>query len=255
MGAFRFMKVLVGTSGWNYNHWRRVFYPENLPQNRWLEFYSKYFDTVEINMTFYRFPMERAIEKWKKNVPHGFIFSVKGSRIITHVKKLKDVESIFKKFLSLISIFENNLGPVLFQLPPSFSFNKERLIGFCELLSSQEIIKNGMFSIELRDKRWLNEEGFSILKKYNISLCFSDYPGVEVKSPLTASFVYIRRHGPTSLYSSCYTEKEIRKEASFIENFLKNNIGVFIYYNNDANAWAVRNALQLKEMIKNASEN
>ncbi len=249
------MKIFVGTSGWNYGHWRGIFYPNALPQNRWLEFYSKYFDTVEINMTFYRFPFKRAIEKWKKTVPTGFIFSVKGNRIITHVKKLKEVESILKKFLSLISIFEDNLGPVLFQLPPSFSFNKERLTVFCEFLASQEIIKKGMFSIELRDKRWINEETFQILEKYNISLCFSDYPGVEVSSPLTASFVYMRRHGPTSLYSSCYSEKEIRRDASSIESYLKNNVDVFVYYNNDANAWAVQNALQLKEMVKNASEN
>lgn len=244
------MQAFIGTSGWNYSQWRGIFYPEEVSQNRWLEFYSRFFDTVEINMTFYRFPNEKAIEKWKRTVSKGFLFSVKGNRIITHVKKLKDVESILKKFLSLILLFEDKLGPVLFQLPPSFSFKKERLAAFCELLTSQEITKNMKFSIELRDKRWINEEVFSILKSYNISLCFSDFPGVEINSPFTASFVYIRRHGPTTLYSSCYTEEEIKKDASFIGNCLKNKMHVFIYYNNDANAWAVKNAFQLKEMLK-----
>lgn len=244
------MKAFIGTSGWNYNHWQSIFYPEEIPKKNWLEFYSRFFDTVEINMTFYRFPDEKTIGKWIKIVPDGFIFSVKGSRIITHVKKLKDVEGILKKFLNLISLFEDRLGPVLFQLPPSFSFKAERLKNFCELLSSQDIIKNGKFSIELRDKRWINEEVFQILKNHNICLCFSDYPGVKINSPLTSFFAYIRRHGPASLYSSLYTEKEIEEDAFFIKGFLKNGIEVFIYYNNDANAWAVKNALQLKEMIE-----
>jgi len=249
------MKILIGTSGWNYSHWQGIFYPEGIPQNRWLEFYSRFFKTVEINMTFYRFPPEKMIENWKNRVPEGFVFSVKGNRSITHLKKLKNVEFILKKFLSLISIFEQKLGPILFQLPPSFSFKKELLKEFCEVLSSQEIIKNGKFSVELRDKRWINEEVFSILKIYNISLCFSDYPGVEIDSPSTADFVYIRRHGPTSLYSSCYNEEEIRKDAYFIGKYLEKDMDIFVYYNNDANAWAVQNALQLKEMVKNASKN
>ncbi len=246
------MKALIGTSGWNYSHWRKIFYPEEISQGRWLEFYSRYFETVEVNMTFYRFPLEKNVENWKNKVPEGFVFSVKGNRSITHIKKLKNVESLLKKFLSVISMFGEKLGPILFQLPPSFSFKKELLKEFCEILSSQEIIKNGKFSIELRDKRWVNEEVFSILRIYNISLCFSDYPGVEIDSPLTADFVYMRRHGPTFLYSSLYSEKEIRRDAFFIEKYLKKNVDVFVYYNNDAHAWAVQNALQLKEMVKNA---
>lgn len=249
------MKILIGTSGWNYNHWRKIFYPEELPQNRWLEFYSRYFETVEVNMTFYRFPPEKTVENWKNKVPEGFVFSVKGNRSITHIKKLKNVEFILKKFLSVISIFDEKLGPILFQLPPSFPFKKEHLKEFCEVLSSQEIIKNGKFSIELRDRRWVNEEVFSILRIYNISLCFSDYPRVKIDSPSTADFVYMRRHGPTSLYSSRYNETEIMRDAFLIKKYSKTNMDIFVYYNNDANAWAVQNALQLKEMIKNACEN
>lgn len=244
------MKAYIGTSGWNYSHWRLIFYPQEIPLNRWLEFYSDFFDTVEINMTFYRFPNEKAIEKWKRAVPEGFLFSIKGSRIITHVKKLKDVEEILKKFLKIVSLFENKLGPILFQLPPSFSFKADRLKNFCELLSSQDIIKKGKFAVELRDKRWVNEEVFDILKTYNICLCFSDYPGVKIDAPLTSFFSYIRRHGPTFLYSSLYTEKEIKADARIIKDYLKNKIEVFVYYNNDANAWAVKNAIQLKEEIE-----
>lgn len=246
------MKTLIGTSGWNYNHWRKIFYPEGILQNKWLEFYSRYFETVEVNMTFYRFPSEKTVENWRNKVRGGFVFSVKGNRIITHIKKLKNVEFVLKKFLSVISIFGEKLGPVLFQLPPSFPFKKESLKEFCEVLSSQEIIKNGKFSLELRDRRWINEEVFSILRTYNISLCFSDYPGVEIDSPSTANFVYMRRHGPSSLYSSCYSEEEIKRDAFFIKKYSKTSIDVFVYYNNDANAWAVQNALQLKEMVKNA---
>lgn len=246
------MKTLIGTSGWNYNHWRKIFYPEGILQNKWLEFYSRYFETVEVNMTFYRFPSEKTVENWRNKVPEGFVFSVKGNRIITHIKKLKNVEFVLKKFLSVISIFGEKLGPVLFQLPPSFPFKKESLKELCEVLSSQEIIKNGKFSLELRDRRWINEEVFSILITYNISLCFSDYPGVEIDSPSTADFVYMRRHGPSSLYSSCYSKEEIKRDAFFIKKYSKTSIDVFVYYNNDANAWAVQNALQLKEMVKNA---
>jgi uncharacterized protein YecE (DUF72 family) len=244
------MKVYIGTSGWNYKHWKGLFYPEEIPESKWLEYYSRFFNTVEINMTFYRFPDEKSVEKWEKMVPAGFLFSVKGNRIITHVKKLKDIENLLKRFLTIISLFGRKLGPVLFQLPPSFAFKKERLNEFCKVLSSQNIIEKGKFSIEMREKSWLNEETFSILKFYGISLCFSDYPELEVSSPLTSSFAYIRRHGPSSLYSSCYTEKEIEEDSRFILELIREKKDVFIYYNNDAYAWAVKNALQLKEKIE-----
>ncbi len=250
MGAFRLMKVLLGTSGWNYKHWSGLFYPSKIPQKDWLKYYAGFFNSVEINMTFYRFPQEKVIEAWKKQVPSGFIFSIKGNRIITHVKKLKDVESLLNKFLLIISNFNEKLGPVLFQLPPSFSYNKKRLESFCELLFSQKIIKDAKFSIELRDKSWVNEETFSILRKYKICLCFSDYPGIEIHSPSTASFIYMRRHGPTSLYSSYYSLKEIEEDSSFIAKFVKNSYNAYVYYNNDANAWAVQNAIQLKEYME-----
>ncbi|MGQ9617716.1 MAG: DUF72 domain-containing protein [Candidatus Aminicenantia bacterium] len=244
------MRLFVGTSGWNYEHWRGRLYPENLPQKGWLRFYSNFFNTVEINMTFYRFPVEKAIEKWKKSTPENFLFSVKGNRLITHLKKLKDTENILKRFLNLISVFEEKLGPVLFQLPSKFNFHRERLEDFCSFLSFQEVIKNCKFSIEIRDKRWMEEEAYLILKKHKIALCFSDYPEIEISSPLTSDFLYIRRHGPSSLYSSCYNENQIKKDANFVSEFSKKASDAFIYYNNDANGWAVLNAIQLKEELK-----
>ena len=170
-------KVFIGTSGWNYLHWwDGVFYPNEVKQNKWLEYYANYFDTVEINSTFYRIPKEKTVENWRKRVPEEFTFIVKASRIITHLKRLKGIEEILRNFLDICSGFQEKLGPILFQTPPSLKINKGDLLNLLDILKSHLLSENLSVVFEFRNKTWFCEEIFDILKKANCSLCFSNTP-------------------------------------------------------------------------------
>ena len=167
-------KILIGTSGYNYPHWGGgVFYPKKLPQRRWLEFYSREFNTVELNVTFYRLPQESAFLSWRKRTPDGFKFAVKGSRFITHVKRLKDPGQPLKLFFSRVKLLKEKLGPVLWQLPPSFKSNPKRLAGFLKALKKYKSIRQ---AFEFRNETWFSDEIFKMLKLENASLCSADFP-------------------------------------------------------------------------------
>jgi uncharacterized protein YecE (DUF72 family) len=293
-------RAFIGTSGYNYNHWRGVFYPEDLPQNKWLEYYCKFFDTVELNVTFYRLPQESAFKSWYKRTPKNFKFVVKGSRFITHVKRLKDFKQPTKLLFSRIRNLKEKLGPILWQFPSNFKanfVNIKRLESFCRYLSHHFISslpaggeESGggysrlRFVFEFRDCSWFCDEVYKILKKYNCALCYADYPfvlvsfcnrhperkrriprdssprlrsgtqndkkGEIIEIPQTADFVYIRRHGATALYASNYSDKELKEDAKQIKKWLKSKKDVYIYFNNDAQGYAVKNALYLKKILK-----
>ncbi|MEW6455438.1 MAG: DUF72 domain-containing protein [Acidobacteriota bacterium] len=243
-------KIYIGTSGWNYNHWKGRFYPEKLSQKKWLEYYQNFFSTVEVNMTFYRFPKREIFSQWKKDLKKNFLFSLKANRIITHIKKLKDVENLVKNFIDISSELEAHLGPILFQLPPSWNLNIQRFKEFLVSLKHSKASSNLKFVIELRDERWKNKEIYEILRNENICLCFSDHPECAVDGPVTSDIVYIRKHGPGSLYSSCYSLKEIYELSEEIKKFVKDGKIVYVYFNNDANAWAIKNVLELKNNLK-----
>jgi uncharacterized protein YecE (DUF72 family) len=241
-GALRYY---IGTSGWHYDHWRQLFYPDKLPKSKWLEFYSRHFTTVELNNSFYRLPSEKAFANWRRSSPDGFVFAVKVSRFITHVKRLKDSQEPVSTFLDRARILEEKLGPLLYQLPPSMHRDDGRLSSFLSILPS------GMKHVlEFRHKSWLDEGTFDLLRRYNVGLCVFDMPGLTCPLAATADFAYIRFHGSTGLYSSCYSDEELADWARKLAGLAPEVKDVYIYFNNDAEAFAVRNALTLGRYLE-----
>jgi uncharacterized protein YecE (DUF72 family) len=244
----------VGTSGWNYEHWSGgVFYPMGMNQSDWFKYYCRYFLSVEINTSFYRLPEKRVFQKWHEAAPDNFVFAVKASRFISHMKKLAKPEDHLTLFLENAGGLREKLGVVLFQLPPYWKFNQDRLEGFFHFMNRQNIIPGLRSALEVRHKSWYGDSCFAVLRKYNISLALTDWPGLPVEGPLTADFVFLRHHGPGSLYASNYPEPFLKREAKRICDWLTEGKDVFIYFNNDAFGYAVKNALTLQEYLEKES--
>ncbi len=231
----------IGCSGFLYDHWRKNFYPEDLSKNYWLEYYSKHFSTVELNVTFYKLPDRETFSKWYLSTTEGFVFSLKGSRFITHIKKLKDCAEPVEAFFSRALLLKEKLGVILWQFPPSLTLDLERLEDFIELLEPYEM-KN---TFEFRNKTWINKKVVDILKKKNVALCMADWPDFLDKLPLTANFVYIRRHGQEGSYATEYSKELLNKDAKRIKVYLRQKKDVFIYFNNDAFGYAPKNVSEL----------
>jgi len=241
----------IGTSGWNYEHWRGLFYSKDLPQSRWLDFYSRHFNTVEINYSFYRLPEKKTFEEWHRSTPAHFSFTAKVSRFYTHMKKLALPEQNLFRFLENAAGLGEKLSAILFQLPPFWNVNAERLSRLAAYISTQKILPDIRCVLEVRNRTWLSEDVFKVLKDRNISLCLADWPELSVDGPVTADFIYVRRHGPSALYASRYTHQEIEANARMIRQWLTAGKDVHVYFNNDTMAWAVKNALELREMLAN----
>lgn len=242
-------RLFIGTSGWNYKHWKGLFYPEDLPQNRWLGFYCRHFDTVEINFSFYRLPEKKTFEEWRRSTPDHFLFTAKVSRFFTHMKKLLLPEENLSRFLENATGLGEKLSAILFQLPPFWNVNVERLSQLAIYMRGQEIFPGVRCVLEVRNRTWLSEDVFGVLEDNNISLCLADWPKLRVDGPITADFVYVRRHGPSGLYSSCYTQKELKADAGMINKLLTSGKDLYIYFNNDSMAWATKNAVELKGIL------
>lgn len=237
-------KCYIGTSGWVYQHWRGRFYPDGLPQVEWFEFYAKHFDTVELNNSFYHLPQETTFINWHKRSPGDFIFSVKASRFITHIKRLRGCKEPAELFLKRAKLLKTKLGPILFQFPPHWQCQPQRLEDFLKLLP-----KNKRFVFEFRDPSWFNEKIYSFLKKKKFAFCQFDMPQLVTPEVLTADFTYIRMHGALSLYGGDYPQQKLNALASRIRKYLKKNLDVYVYFNNDSCAYAVKNAKQLKQLL------
>lgn len=243
-------RVFIGTSGYNYPHWwNGVFFPSDLSQRKWLEFYAEHFDTVELNVTFYRLPTKEVFDGWYKRTPKEFSFAVKGSRFITHIKRLKDCREPLSLFLEHASPLKEKLGVVLWQLPPRFPFQKERLEEFCVLLSTLPRSKGLHHTFEFRDASWLCQEAFRILEEFNFAFCIAHGSGLPLMERVTSDFIYLRFHGGEVLYGSNYSEKELKKWANKIQDWKAKGKNTYIYFNNDAYGFAVKNALTLKKMV------
>lgn len=238
------LKYHIGCSGWHYDHWRSLYYPEGLPKSQWLQFYVKQFNTVELNNSFYHLPSEKAFATWRESAPEDFIFAVKVSRFITHIKRLKNLGSAVENFLSRACLLQDKLGPLLYQLPPNMKRNDEVLGSF---LSSLPQKYRHVF--EFRHESWLDDSIFHILQQYNAGLCVFDMPGFTCPLVATSDFAYIRFHGSASLYSSCYSDEELSHWAQKIARLGEKVKAVYIYFNNDAEAFAVKNALTLTKLI------
>lgn len=242
-------KCYIGTSGYSYEDWKNgIFYPKGLATNKWLGFYSETFDTVELNVTFYRLPKETAFKIWYKRTPKDFSFSVKGSRFITHIKRLKNCKDAIKLFFKRIDYLKNKASCILWQLPPKFKSDQKRLSDFIKNLSKEKKKRRHVF--EFRNESWYTKEIFRLLRDNNISLCIADWPPFSKEGPETADFVYIRRHGTGArLYGGCYSNAQLKKDARMIKDFLRKGKAVYIYFNNDAHGYAPKNAMTLKKML------
>jgi len=242
--------VRIGSSGYNYPHWwNGVFYPSRLPQRKWLEFYTEFFSTVELNVSFYRLPGREVFGSWYKRTPKPFSFALKGSRSITHIKRLKDCREPVSLFLNHASPLKEKFGALLWQLPPKFRFQKERLEEFCVLLSTLPRSKRLRHAFEFRDESWLCEEAFRILEEFNFAFCIAHGSGLPCAERVTSDFVYLRLHGGELLYGSNYSDKELKQWAEKIRNWEKKKKSVWVYFNNDAYGFAIKNALTLKKLV------
>ena len=234
----------IGTSGWHYEHWRGLFYPGKLAKPRWLEFYAQHFNTVELNNSFYRLPSERAFINWRESSSGDFVFAVKVSRFITHIKKLRNMEEPMQNFLARADFLQDKLGPLLYQLPPTMKRNDEALEFFLSMLPRQY-----RHVFEFRHESWINDDVFNILKRYKAGLCIFDMPDFTCPVVATADFAYLRFHGSTGLYWSCYSDEELSGWAERIAGLGRNLKAVYIYFNNDAGAYAISNAKTLARFL------
>jgi len=234
----------IGTSGWIYDHWKRRFYPEDLPQKKWLEHYRDHFSTVEINNSFYNLPEKKTFEDWRRRTGKDFIFSVKASRYITHMKKLKDPEEPVERFFSQASGLKEKMGPVLFQLPPRWKANPDRLRAFLKALPRKR-----RYTFEFRDESWWNDETYEILADFNAAFCIFELDRRETPHEVTADFVYIRLHGPEGAYEGSYHGNTLRAWAREISGWNDSGLDVYCYFDNDQDAFAVRDAKRLLGML------
>jgi uncharacterized protein YecE (DUF72 family) len=244
------VRYVIGTSGWHYDDWRGRFYPEKLPKNKWLEFYARHFPTVELNNSFYRLPSENAFTNWHATTPDGFIFAVKVSRYVTHIKRLKDAGEAMEKFTDKARILAEKLGPLLYQLPPNLHRDDALLEGFLSGLPGEF-----RHVIEFRHQSWLDEEVFKILRRLNIGLCIFDMPSLTSPLLATADFAYIRFHGSDSLYSSDYPESVMAEWSERISEMAGGLETVYIYFNNDIEGFAIKNAMTLRNYLEKGRQN
>jgi len=241
-------RCFIGTSGWYYQHWYGPFYPARLSKEKLLPYFARSFDTVELNNTFYHLPKETTVKGWYKKAPEDFVFAVKASRFITHIKRLANLGDSLQLFLKRAYLLKEKLGPILYQLPPSMQKEPKRLTIFLKKLP-----KKRRNVIEFRHRSWLDEEIFTLLKKFNVAHCVVSMPDFPKVVRATADFVYIRMHGGSSLYRSNYSPAELKQCAGWIKKFLKEGLDTYVYFNNDAYGYAVKNAMALKKMLATAN--
>lgn len=237
--------IYIGTSGWYYEGWRGPFYPTELQKEDFLGFYATRFPTVEINNSFYHLPLDSTLNHWRDRVPDSFIFAMKASRYITHMKRLLEPTRSTEKFWHAARILGRKLGPVLFQLPQRFSPDLKILERFLRALPDEM-----RCTFEFRDKKWLQPEVYALLEKHSVALCIYDYAGYQSPKETTADFVYVRLHGPEGAYQGSYTKQHLHTWVRDIERWSAEGKDVYCYFDNDQKGFAVQNARDLRSMLK-----
>ena len=237
--------IYIGTSGWNYSHWQPAFYPEGMPSSQWLDYYRKQFSTVEINNTFYQLPSVRALQTWKESVGPDFIFFFISNWYITHMKMLKDPGNSLSRFFKRIEVLGGKGGPVLFQLPPRWRVDVDRLRKFIGMLS-----KTGTYTFEFRDTSWWTEDVYEILRESNGAFCIHDLAGTCSPKEVTADFVYVRLHGPGNAYEGLYDKETLAGWAGAFSAWRRQGLDVYCYFDNDQRAYAAGNAQELRAMVR-----
>jgi uncharacterized protein YecE (DUF72 family) len=244
-------RLFIGTSGWTYSSWKGIFYPADLPSRRYLQFYSREFSTTEVNYSFYHLPRPSTYKKWAAQVPEHFVFALKASRFITHVKRLVEAEEAWTGFVQNALALGPHIGPVLLQFPPSFRCDHKRLAAF--LRGARRPVPNShslRLVFEFRHESWFTEELYAILRQYSSALCIADSPRYPRRAEVTADFVYFRFHGRTDLFASKYTDAELTEESKRIRRYLRDGLDVYAYFNNDALGHAVANARTLQRLVR-----
>ncbi len=238
-------EIMVGCSGFNYFSWKGRFYPEDLPQKKWLQYYSSVFNSVELNVTFYRLPSKSTFKRWYRETPDNFSFVLKGSRLITHLRKLNEVEEPLQAFFENALFLGEKLKVTLWQFSRGFGLDIKKLEDFLKLLSTYKV----RAAFEFRNESWIKEEVFQVISGYGFTLCMADWPSFLDELPVRSEYVYIRRHGHQGSYSTCYTEEEIMRDAKRIKGYAEEGKDVYIFFNNDAYAYATLNARQLMDIL------
>jgi uncharacterized protein YecE (DUF72 family) len=242
-------QVHIGTSGWHYDHWLGPFYPQGFPKSRFLQFYAERFRAVEINNSFYRLPERDTFLQWGRTVPDGFLFAVKASRYITHMKKLKEPEESISNFMERAGGLGDRLGPVLFQLPPRWKANPERLATFLEALPAGHD-----YVFEFRDHSWFDERVYDLLRQHGAGLCIHDMDGQLTPKIVTSPLIYVRFHGPGRRYAGKYSSDELRRWADAFSGWTAEGRTVHCYFNNDELGYAIENARDLRELLDGAPQ-
>ncbi len=236
--------VHIGTSGFYYEHWRGVFYPQELAKSKFFPFYMTHFDTVELNATFYHLPRLKTTEHWAQMSPPDFLFALKAYRGITHYRKLKDAKEELYRYLHLVKPLKSKMAAILFQLPPSLHRNDRLLEDFLAILP-----RGYRYAFEFRHESWNDDAIHRLLESANVALCLNDYGRREMTPHLTADFGYLRFHGPTGRYGGSYDDETLQRWAKWLKEVSEDLQSVFVYFNNDFEGNAVRNALRLRELV------
>ena len=238
-------EIWIGTSGWHYKHWLGNFYPERLPASRMLAHYIQHFDTVELNNTFYQLPRATSLSTWRDSTPPGFRFAVKGSRFLTHMKKLNNAQDGLQRFLDAVDVLGPKLGPVLFQLPPNWEIDPDRLAAFLAILP-----RHLRCTFEFRNPTWNTPQIYELLAQHNAAYCIYDLAGYLSPIQVTADFCYIRLHGPGGKYQGSYSDPALEEWARRIDQWRNTLAAVYVYFDNDDSGYAPRDALRLKTLLK-----
>ncbi len=237
-------KAQVGTSGWVYEEWQGRFYPDDLPQEKWFDHYSDHFATVEINNSFYQLPSDETFIGWEDQAPTEFSYAVKGNRYITHMKNLKASDESIEKFMSGARLLGDHLGPILWQLPPNWHADPDRLESFASRLP-QEIDH----AFEFRDPDWFQDSIREILEGHDLGFVIYEMPGMDCPRWVTAEVVYLRFHGADEKYMGRYSEDRLQAWADKIGAWVAGDHNVYAYFNNDARANAIEDARTLTKLL------
>jgi uncharacterized protein YecE (DUF72 family) len=233
----------VGCSGWQYRHWRERFYPGELSQREWFGYYASQFDTVEVNNTFYRLPEARTFRAWKEQAPRGFLYAIKASRYLTHMKKLREPSEPLARLFSRARALGPSLGPVLYQMPTGWGADVARLTAFLDALPARQ-----RHAVEFRDPSWYRRDVFDLLARHGVALCLHDMAGSATGRIAVGPFVYLRFHGPEK-YRGRYEDRVLEGWARWLQAQRSGGAAVFAYFNNDTNADAPRDAIRLRKLL------
>ena len=230
-----------------YKHWRGLFYPEKLAVKRWFAWYAETFDTVEINNSFYRLPKPETFAAWRDQAPPGFCYAVKANRFLTQAKKLKDCEEPIARMMASVEALRPALGPMLFQLPPRFKVNLDRLEAFLAIVP-----KDVANVFEFREPSWYCDAVYALLERYGASLCAHDMPGLPSPRIAVGPMTYVRFHGTTGKYVGRYSDEALQDWTDWIATAARQGSAAWVYFNNDIHGHAIDDAQTLKAMVRQA---